>query len=573
MVKPVYLRWEKLLLMLWFVINLSIGILTVHGYGMSVDETNNHRYAGETLEAYPSLFGTLYQPKYDSSYDGHGPAFLAMAGLVVRNIQSIFPNILDLDLWHLAYFITFQLTGLCLYGLIRRWSSAWTAWGTLILFTSQPLLWGHAFINPKDIPFTFFFTLSITLGFRMIDRLNAGTSNSLETQLEWLRHNFWQGNLLRGLTAFISQMWKQARQWGPTVGGNSLRSWFADFVTALRQPSVIFAGLALGLATAIRPIAPFAGVIVLLFLFLKDRSKVWIAALAYFLIAGITAYVAWPHLWGAPIQRYLASLKTASSFPERGTLLFMGGIYYTDQLPRKFFPTVLALQMTEPALILILLGTAVALYLFRKGKKLEPILLVFLWFVVPTSLVILLQPTLYDNARHLLFLWPALFILAAVGLEPVITWIKPSLAKIALITILAAPGIYSIAQLYPYEYVYYNSLVGGVRGAYRNFELDYWDTSFREAMAYLNKNAEPGSRVMVLGSSTQAARQFVRAHLVVTGLQRVTKADTQPYYLLASTRRNGDLDHCRKAEVVAAVERDGAVLSVIRKINAGQNCK
>lgn len=200
-------------------------------------------------------------------------------------------------------------------------------------------------------------------------------------------------------------------------------------------------------------------------------------------------------------------------------------------------------------------------------------MLVFLWFVVPTSLVILLQPTLYDNARHLLFLWPALFILAAVGLEPVITWIKPSLAKIALITILAAPGIYSIAQLYPYEYVYYNSLVGGVRGAYRNFELDYWDTSFREAMAYLNKNAEPGSRVMVLGSSTQAARQFVRAHLVVTGLQRVTKADTQPYYLLASTRRNGDLEHCRKAEVVAAVERDGAVLSVIRKINAGQNCK
>ena len=51
------IRLEKILLLLWFVLNLGIGALTVHEYGVSVDEPNNYRYAADTLDAYPSFFG------------------------------------------------------------------------------------------------------------------------------------------------------------------------------------------------------------------------------------------------------------------------------------------------------------------------------------------------------------------------------------------------------------------------------------------------------------------------------------------------------------------------------------
>jgi hypothetical protein len=180
---------------------------------------------------------------------------------------------------------------------------------------------------------------------------------------------------------------------------------------------------------------------------------------------------------------------------------------------------------------------------------------------------------LYDNARQLLFLLPALFLLAGIGLDALIGWIKPPAAKMILVVLIAIPGIYSSVHLYPYQYIYYNSLVGGVRGAYRNFELDYWNTSFRESMEYVNQNAAPGTTVMIIGSSTQAARQFARPDLPVTGLKRVNKANTQPYYLLSSTRRNGDLGHCKNAEVVSAVERDGAILSYVKFINPGRNCR
>jgi hypothetical protein len=122
------MRLEKGLLLLWFVANLVVGALTVHEYGMSVDEPNNYEYAAATLKSYPSFFGTLYEPPYNSTFDGHGPAFMTIAGILIRIIQRVFPNVFTPDLWHFSYFLTFQLTGLCLYWLTKRWFNTWTAW-------------------------------------------------------------------------------------------------------------------------------------------------------------------------------------------------------------------------------------------------------------------------------------------------------------------------------------------------------------------------------------------------------------------------------------------------------------
>ncbi len=162
---------ESALLLLWFVVCLFIGVATVHDYGMSIDEPNNQRYAADTLKAFPSFFGMLYEPEYKPSYNGHGPAFVTLVGIFVKVVQRVYPGVFVPDLWHIAYFVTFLFSGLCLYWLARHWFSSWTAWGILILFSTQPLLWGHGFINPKDIPFMAFFIASITAGFAMVDRL------------------------------------------------------------------------------------------------------------------------------------------------------------------------------------------------------------------------------------------------------------------------------------------------------------------------------------------------------------------------------------------------------------------
>ena len=473
------IRLEKSLLLLWFVISLGIGALTVHEYGMSIDEPNNYRYAAETLKAYPSFFGILYEPKYDSSFDGHGPAFVTIAGTLIRIIQGIFPNLFTPDLWHFSYFITFQLTGLCLYWLTKRWFNKWTAWGILILFSTQPLLLGHAFINPKDIPFMFLFTLSIVLGFRLVDRMEtqesfvslerpvkdltnkfqqsdpqprkkfftylalvlatalalvvfSGQINSLVEQVVTLFYtaspDLWAGRIFgfiashasdvsaedyvtkalrlfrraevvmlfagllfflayfgllvnnTTLPTFLRKMWKQRRKLGEYVTGlaklrrNSLKLgllkiWFAEIFRALRNPHIILAGVALGLATAVRAIGPVASVIVVLYLFVGVRSRAWTTAIAYFLVAGVVTYLAWPRLWDAPIQRYLEGLGIISNFSNYpGRVLFDGHLYGVSELPLSYLPVLLNIQFTEPYLLSVYIGLGVLGWKILRGR-------------------------------------------------------------------------------------------------------------------------------------------------------------------------------------------------------------
>ena len=90
-----------------------------------------------------------------------------------------------------------------------------------------------------------------------------------------------------------------------------------------------------------------------------------------------------------------------------------------------------------------------------------------------------MRSPLYDNLRQLLFLFPAMFALAALTLEWVFGKVRQNWVRVVLIAALALPGLYSSVTLYPYEYNYYNSLVGGVAGARKLYTMDPWRTSLR----------------------------------------------------------------------------------------------
>jgi hypothetical protein len=109
----------------------------------------------------------------DLHLDQKGPAFFMLAGQFSRLVTALLPGWSEINGWHLANFLAFQVGIISLYSLVRRWTGNWAAFGAALLFSTQPLFWGHAFINPKDIPFMSFFLASAALGLRMIDRLNA----------------------------------------------------------------------------------------------------------------------------------------------------------------------------------------------------------------------------------------------------------------------------------------------------------------------------------------------------------------------------------------------------------------
>jgi 4-amino-4-deoxy-L-arabinose transferase-like glycosyltransferase len=671
------IRLEKTLLLVWFAVNLVIGAFTVHEYGLSIDEPNNYRYARHTLEAYPSFFGILYEPQYNETFDGHGPAFVTIASIPIMMIRGIFPGVFAPDLWHFSYFITFQLTGLCLYWLTKRWFNVWTAWGVLVLFSTQPMLLGHAFINPKDIPFMFLLTLSIVSGYHLADGMQGQESSvSLEGTARTLTDKFresdpqrkrrffiylvlaltvalilvgfssqvnsligqivaffytagpdsWAGRIFNSLAsrasnvteedyitkalrlfqrlergaliagvlfflayfgllianitlrAILSKVWAQRHKPGKSIRGlaNSLRDslhlgrlkiWFAEFFRALRNPRLILAGVALGLATGVRAIGPWAGLIVFLALLAKIRSRAWTTAIAYFLVTGIVTYLAWPRLWESPILRYLEGLGIISNFPNyAGRVLFNGHLYSIRDLPRSYLPVLLNIQFTEPLLLCIYIGLGVLGWRILRGPQRTDLLLyIGLGFGLPLFGMILLNLPLYHNLRQVLFLMPAMFILAAFALELIFSKLTQNWVRILLIAALALPGIYSSVALYPYEYVYYNSLVGGPAGVRNRYELDYWRISLREAALELNELAPHGSRILVTRSAG-LFEEYGRPDLVLDKVIGNALGPSNEYDYAVQVTRWDRWDLYPTLKNVVIIERAGAVLATVKAV-------
>jgi hypothetical protein len=108
---------------------------------------------------------------------------------------------------------------------------------------------------------------------------------------------------------------------------------------------------------------------------------------------------------------------------------------------------------------------------------------------------ILFRSTLYDSQRQHLYVYPAITVLAALGLLLVYQQSARRLvqSKAAVITSAIALGIlvlpiYETLRLFPYSYVYVNPLAT-VNGWVENWETDYWGTAHREALRFVPEGA------------------------------------------------------------------------------------
>lgn len=525
-------KTEKSLLALWFLMNLLTGAFIARDFGISYDEPDFYLYAQNTVDAYKSFFAIAYTPIFGPhDLPNYGPAFIIFPELTIRFLKLIFPNILAAEVWHFSYFLLFQLGGLCLYALARRWFNRWSAWGVLLLYTSQPLLWGHAFINPKDIPFMVFFLLTIWSGFHLADALGAQNPD-VSFQL----------SKTRPLPRFALK----------------------DSLPFLRFPQLILAGILFGLTMSIRLLGPLPGLIVILYLALTMGESAIPVIAAYIICAGVTMFFTWPALWPNPIGHWLDSLVLMVNFPWPGRVLFNGAYYDADKLPISYLPTLLNIQLTESVLVLIYLGlAALIISTLRKRLKLDLFLVLVIGALLPLTGLIVFRATMYDNFRQILFILPPLILLAGFALDICFSILKPTALRLLLLIALAFPGFYAIARLHPYQYVYYNSFVGGVAGAARRFDLDYWFTSYRETALWLNDNIPQDANVTGDGP-IDLLYAYLRPDL---NPQNKSNTDDQHGYFVATTRYNHDLTLFPDANVIHSIERLGADLSVIKQLS------
>jgi hypothetical protein len=348
----------------------------------------------------------------------------------------------------------------------------------------------------------------------------AVSAGPLETRLAAVSWSYWVGRMV-AVVALIAA--------APLVAHYVLPDAARGFWRGNKRTVglLVLAGGLLGFTVSIRAIGAFAGALVSLYWIYRLRAKGSVPLVAYWGIAAWVSYSTWPYLWDAPLKRLWESIALHAGFAIQPTL-YRGEWFFSNNLPWHYFPTLAAIELTEPIVVLFLLGLgALTSRILHRTIDRGAAAIVALWLAIPILGLLVFGMDTYNNIRQLHFVLVPVFLLAGLGLGSLLGRVKKTWIEYGLFSLMILPGVIGIIRLHPYEYTYFNAYVGGVRGAEGDYTLEYWCTSLREAMEYVNSVAQAGDVVMVSGPH-RSARPYAMEGLEVVpdeGSDPASRAD------------------------------------------------
>jgi hypothetical protein len=292
---------------------------------------------------------------------------------------------------------------------------------------------------------------------------------------------------------------------------------------------------------------------------LADTAGRMLAIAVAMLVLGT---VFWPWAGGAPLVRPFQALLGAANYPWDGSVLFMGREFAADELPWYYAPWWVLIS-TPPV---VLAGIAVSAISFWNYD--DALRRMGLWFLVlfPVATGIVMGSTLYDGIRHLQFITPVLVLLAVAGWvglfrESRPLWVRRT-AAVALVAGLASMLTFAI-RFHPNQGVYFNALVGGPRGAFKNYDMDYWGNCVLQAVRYGVETARSHGTVVTISGNPQ--------HLVQLNAERFrevyfTNSSRGRHYLNVQLARGPVLslrELARESALYQVRTPDGVVLCTV----------
>ncbi len=513
--------------------------LTFDDYGVSWDEVFRWGGGDAKLRYYNALVsGNIeaagdYRAKVD-----HYPGLVDLPLAFLRN-QLGAPDYLVGHAWTAA----FGLLGIAgAMALAKVLGGRWAALLAGISLALYPRYWGHAFFNPKDIPFAAMYVWGLwALALALRDRRRD-----------------WRSALCFGALAGACMSVR--------VGGLLLLCYAGLFIFL----QLVYARVCIGVA--------------------YFKRQAW-ESLRWGAVATALAFlfllIFWPSAHQNPFVTTAGAVSAVSHFGWQGEVLFDGVSYPASEVPRRYLPAMLARTAPDFWWWLAMGCVAWLLCNAKLWRKLwsEHVAQLLVAFAVlfPLAYIMVRKSIVYDGARHVLFLIPPSAALlgcwsvnaysalqSKYGRWAALLWATPSLG-------LMLWTVADMARLHPYEYIYYNRLSGGVAGAKDRFETDYWGVAFREAADILSNELPPRERPWRLTMEPPIDALVARFGKPVVPPPSLVKpflgehfelvsGDQQPDFYIASSR-NGYHD-MRDGKVLLSIARDGVVLVVVKEFSA-----
>ena len=519
--------WFPRLLIAGFLL-LMVCTIFIHAqdYGVSVDEPLQNSYGHYDLAWYLSLGKDLSFLHYRTNLymPQHGPFFEGLVAIA----QGIFSNELTTRaiVTGLAGVAGVVATMLCGYVL----GGEWLALVAGLFLWGYPRYYGSMWNNSKDIPLAAAMTMAM-----------------------W------------GVLLLVSQ-WQSRRR----LVRNSL-----------------LLGLLLGIAISVR-VAALVWCIILVALalgwwlthldleYVRTRGGMLLKkqALAALLIGGVcfvTMLALWPYFFLNPLGHLFESVELMQHYPWALPVTFQGQVYSALQLPWDYVPVWLGIGSPLIIDLFALLGMGLWLGVTIHTRKIDaPITVIALGIPIAIGVMIISRPTLYDGPRHFFFLVPMMILLAAWGFFTLfrLLWQRPQFAVrlVAVCVVIAAVIDYGLIfktmnDLHPYEYTYFNELVGGTEGAQGNYDIDYWRICTQPAAEWLGTHYQ---------SLTHDAHPTVTSSpfpfLAMDSLPPVfSENDTNPDFYIGSVHDHFD-QKFPNYTIIHTESIDGQVLDCVVKI-------
>jgi tetratricopeptide (TPR) repeat protein len=418
---------------------LAIMLLSSREAGISCDEVLHYEHS-------VSVYNYFKTHGEDKSALNTPVTNLKYYGQSYDNFVTIVTNWLNIEDVYSFRHLMSALAG-WLAMLVTSLFAIWiTGYGTgiitLILFAVSPTFFGHSLNNLKDIPFALGYIAAtfFTLKFLVTDRKNSVLTITLLTLSIAFAISIRAGGLL--LICYLLLFF--------------FVYYLIRYITEKRID------------------------------FIEIRTKfiliICISGCAWFL-----SILLWPYALQSPVTNVIRSYHIMAHFPGTFRQVFEGKAEWSDFMPWYYLSK--SMLITIP--LIVLSGLVILLFFIRKMSGKNKILhLGFLAFTVlfPMVFVVIEKSNLYSSWRQFLFLYPAIVLLAATGFCLCFEILKRKILRWGMLIILFVLSYHPLKYMisnHPYHYLYYNQLVGGLKGAYSNYETDYYFTGQTEASEWL----------------------------------------------------------------------------------------
>jgi hypothetical protein len=345
----------------------------------------------------------------------------------------------------------------------------------------------------------------------------------------------------------------------------------------------LLAGAALGIRVLGLLLLVYAAAAIALYLPRSDRAFRWrfaiqsaVRLIPALLLAWLIMILAWPWAALAPLNP-IRGLLAFSEYQYAIRTVLAGQIYEMANVPRLYVPIYILVRV--PLLTLFGAGLAILFALLpRLSGAMQParrdIALVALTVIFPLLCQVICHGPAFTGMRHFLFVVPALAALAGIGLDAALTALATrgrviASSALAVVTACFVWNGVTLVRLHPYEYLFYNKAVGGLEGASRRYDLDYWFGSMPEALnqleAYL-RNTTPIDAIRpspVYSVAVCGERLEFEKSVTLPQLRWDFKPEwNQSEFFIAPTHMNCDSD--LDGKVIGTVERLGVVIAYVK---------